>query len=1090
MYKKLHELIIKIVFESLITSGTLSYLQINPTLRNEKIIDRKNLKTYLKDTIFSMNDKNSFYTGSYSYLRNIPYKYMNFMDDKNELKNIFDLHQEKSYQHTLISLDWISQLQICHKILNQRINFITGGTGIGKTAVIPFLYMYFLKALEYNHSSRVVCTVPRIKPLGDTSKDMSNFLGVPIKKKENKEKKDDKEKKDNKYDNFYHIQQKSTKHDHITHDDIIFTRLTTDGSLIQELMNPFLKENKGKDYSLRNKFDIIIVDESHEHNTNMDIILTLCRNICHNNNSIKLVIMSATIEDDEPIYRRFYRNINDNKKFPLNLWIKEHKLDRINIDRRSHIAIPGKQTNFEITEIYKPEEEANIVTKNIMNSANSGYGLLFQPGRKEIIESVEYLNQTMKKNIIAIPFYRELSRHLLDIVEDVDNKLKMIKCDRSGITAFNAEWTNGTNTYDQCVIVATPIAEASITIDKLKFVFDTGIQKTSEYNPHTNSSDLNPTFISESSRKQRKGRVGRVSPGKVYFFYKKDFTKNNKIKYSISLQDISFTLIKMLRDSNSEEKCISIDLSQPNNTHKLDDIDKQTKNLNKILKLQYCIDEKIYDYYGNEDYYDYNNYSSCNIFYETGYDSKDIIDSKGLFYVIHPDELKINRNINGEIISKIDETDKDITLIKRFNKLNMISSVKMFSFLNNLMRLFLIGFNKTNIIKTELCSTIVKLHEKLSKNRDFFDYSDTLLIIYSKLFNCYDDILRYISFKNILQNDIKKLFIQDLNTLKTNIITQDSDVYALIEISKKIDNKLKSYGKLYNINDKENVKKIVYDKDKHDKITKILTNKINVNSSKPKEDDMNKYSTNFIEWEEKETNSILKDICDKMHLKFETIQKIRKEYSKLKNTILISENIQEEKSPKNININKIIDKLKPLKNCFVGHDPITICLLLSRPNNIVKFITGTQNKYLFIHKPLINKIASFEYFYDKSNKKFKPMTLMRELHIKNYIYYENYDISKDYIQFAHKIAPKDFKIIINIYNLYVLKKTYDKQLKYRKDMKIDDIKASLNYTKTFEIIYNDLKSNRFPGIWNILSSIDDTYLQFSELMKKYESGEL
>ena len=406
------------------------------------------------------------------------------------------------------------------------------------------------------------------------------------------------------------------------------------------------------------------------------------------------------------------------------------------------------------------------------------------------------------------------------------------------------------------------------------------------------------------------------------------------------------------------------------------------------------------------------------------------------------------------------------------------------------MRLFLIGFNKTNIIKTELCSTIVKLHEKLSKNRDFFDYSDTLLIIYSKLFNCYDDILRYISFKNILQNDIKKLFIQDLNTLKTNIITQDSDVYALIEISKKIDNKLKSYGKLYNINDKENVKKIVYDKDKHDKITKILTNKINVNSSKPKEDDMNKYSTNFIEWEEKETNSILKDICDKMHLKFEIIQKIRKEYSKLKNTILISENIQEEKSPKNININKIIDKLKPLKNCFVGHDPITICLLLSRPNNIVKFITGTKNKYLFIHKPLINKIASFEYFYDKSNKKFKPMTLMRELHIKNYIYYENYDISKDYIQFAHKIAPKDFKIISHIYNLYVLKKTYDKQLKYRKDMKVDDIKASLNYTKTFEIIYNDLKSNRFPGIWNILSSIDDTYLQFSELMKKYESGEL
>jgi hypothetical protein len=54
------------------------------------------------------------------------------------------------------------------------------------------------------------------------------------------------------------------------------------------------------------------------------------------NPEIKLIILSATMDDDEPTYRRFYRDINDNQKSPIDIKIREKQLDRINIDRRFH----------------------------------------------------------------------------------------------------------------------------------------------------------------------------------------------------------------------------------------------------------------------------------------------------------------------------------------------------------------------------------------------------------------------------------------------------------------------------------------------------------------------------------------------------------------------------------------------------------------------------------------------------------------------------------------------------------------------------------------------------------------------------------
>ena len=63
---------------------------------------------------------------------------------------------------------------------------------------------------------------------------------------------------------------------------------------------------------------MVIVDEAHEHNTNMDLILTLSKTATYVNRSLKLIIISATMDDDEPIYRSYFKILNENIMNPIN----------------------------------------------------------------------------------------------------------------------------------------------------------------------------------------------------------------------------------------------------------------------------------------------------------------------------------------------------------------------------------------------------------------------------------------------------------------------------------------------------------------------------------------------------------------------------------------------------------------------------------------------------------------------------------------------------------------------------------------------------------------------------------------------------
>ena len=103
-----------------------------------------------------------------------------------------------------------------------------------------------------------------------------------------------------------------------------------------------------------------MIDEAHEHNPNMDLILTIMRHTLFYNNDLKLSIISATMEEDEPIFRRYYRFIDDNLTFPINLYNLSCGIDRNFIDRRYHISPPGATTQYKVDEFYEKIQKTHM----------------------------------------------------------------------------------------------------------------------------------------------------------------------------------------------------------------------------------------------------------------------------------------------------------------------------------------------------------------------------------------------------------------------------------------------------------------------------------------------------------------------------------------------------------------------------------------------------------------------------------------------------------------------------------------------------------------------------------------------------------
>ena len=842
------------------------------------------------ENIILPKDKNrKYYDESIYYLNNRPFGELKSRLDKEydfeEIKYLDLITDNRTGQlwYSFYAMDWISQINFFNHYINHQIIYVTGATGTGKSTQVPKLLLYAKKVYDYKNIGKVICTQPRIPPTVGNIDWISQEMGVPVLQPSKTISKIS----TNNY--FLQFQTSMSKHTYDNNPGLVL-RMVTDGTLVTQILNnPIMKEqisigknktnDKGKKstiFGVNNSWDIMIVDEAHEHNSNMDLILSLARQSCYYNNSLRLVIVSATMDDDEPIYRSYYKYINDNLLYPLKRSLFFHPIIKNEenfmiysnyLDRRFHISPPGETTQYTITDFYDEEIKYKLVENNSLNaemvqkkgyekvmeicrSSNFGQILFFANGQGEITSAVEELNKKLPSGIIAIPYFSSLNPAYKDIVEKIDKQIKYVRNNKENIyKEWGGKYIVDENVpegkYKRAVIIATNVAEASITIPDLKFVIDNGYAKVNNYDEKYDESTLDVENISDASRLQRRGRVGRKSDGTVYYLYGKGARDGIMPKYNITqenYQNLFLNLLSSIKKKTDSsglfwdfgfhhyfwhtikfDNRVKINFDKIFEKHK-DRFFVKSKLFNS-LKHQILLNDNFlpFEFYESSTIFQ-NNYDFLNFRMEDGYLWENVFDLDGDFYIIHPKENNIERNIINKII-RYDKTKEDklswfiyLQFIKRVDsKLLLLNSS------GNIKLMISTKLNNVNFNKTKLVDRIQSLQGDLENTEESQAYCYMIGNAYG-VFNEVCEIyimletinksvlqlapLRYISYFDTYIPDFSKLYEMYSN--------KKSDLIAIYNIIKKIKNKFKKL-KIFQLLDLSSVLIKKY-KDKYDKI--------------------------------------------------------------------------------------------------------------------------------------------------------------------------------------------------------------------------------------------------------------------------------
>jgi hypothetical protein len=490
--------------------------------------------------------------------------------------------------YQLYAMNWVSQISLYHRFLNCRFGMITGATGVGKSTQGPKLMLYALRALEGRSRASIVCTEPRIDITRKNAVEVADQMGVPLMQfnADIVGGKRSLEETGNAGIGY------KFKGNTLGLGAPIQLSFITDGSMLRGVLHSAMLKSARKkkvandklvdpnecnyNISENNLHDMFMIDEAHEHNIHMDLILSLIRPHLQLNTELRFVTISATLtEFDERRYRSFFRDINDNYKYPFRML--PENADRIDMERLIHIAAPFGGTRYTLTKMpfievhhgRNPSDPAVIsdviaaATKQAVELSHSNRQenndvIIFLPGASEIMRCCEAINSSpeLGSGTIAIPYFKFLTEEVRTLMSKIDKpesreRIVWSRQDTLNVLVYGdlankAGYPIG-NSYKQFILVATNIAEASLTISTLRYVIDSGMAKTVTYNPTTRTEKNETIMISKFNSTQRIGRVARTMPGTAYYLYDPDMLNDESLSsYAISSGDLSEELIQML----------------------------------------------------------------------------------------------------------------------------------------------------------------------------------------------------------------------------------------------------------------------------------------------------------------------------------------------------------------------------------------------------------------------------------------------------------------------------------------------------------------------------------------------------------------
>ncbi len=252
-----------------------------------------------------------------------------------------------------------------------------------------------------------------------------------------------------------------------------FDDMTSDETIVKFMTDGILLAETRHDKQLL-QYDTLIIDEAHERSLNIDFILGYLKTLLPRRPDLKVIISSATLDAEG--FSKFYGDV------PV-------------------IQVEGR--TFPVEDVFLPPKEDEDLYVHIARAVKwisdvdrEGDILVFLPGEREIREATEYLEGKRFPRTEVLPLYGRLSMAEQQRVFQPGGRRR--------------------------IVLATNVAETSITIPGIHYVIDSGKVRISRYNPRTQVQALLVEQVSKASARQRRGRCGRISEGVCLYLYSEE----------------------------------------------------------------------------------------------------------------------------------------------------------------------------------------------------------------------------------------------------------------------------------------------------------------------------------------------------------------------------------------------------------------------------------------------------------------------------------------------------------------------------------------------------------------------------------------
>ncbi|WP_089398041.1 ATP-dependent RNA helicase HrpA [Noviherbaspirillum humi] len=353
--------------------------------------------------------------------------------------------------------------EIAEALRKHQVVIVSGETGSGKTTQLPKICL----ELGRGQAGLIGHTQPRRIAASSTAKRIAQELGTPLGE---------------------NVGFKVRFTDTLSKGASV--KLMTDGILLAETQtDPLLKQ-----------YDTIIIDEAHERSLNIDFLLGYLKGLLPRRPDLKLIITSATIDAD-----RFARHFGSEDKpapvievsgrlYPVEIRYRPVEQDQAG-EARANAGGSGNSKREQ-----RDLMEAVVDAVDELARLGSGDVLVFLPGEREIRDAAEALRKHHPPHVEILPLFARLS------VAEQERVFKTSNARR--------------------IVLATNVAETSLTVPGIRFVVDTGLARVKRYSYRNKVEQLQIEPVAQSAANQRAGRCGRVAAGVCIRLYEEeDFLK-------------------------------------------------------------------------------------------------------------------------------------------------------------------------------------------------------------------------------------------------------------------------------------------------------------------------------------------------------------------------------------------------------------------------------------------------------------------------------------------------------------------------------------------------------------------------------------